>query len=574
MFRFWRKRPEPPSLIQQERAEKLERLAGERFDILIVGGGITGAAVARDASLRGLRVVLIEKGDFASGTSSRSSKLVHGGFRYLHGRHVRLVRESLRERGILLRIAPHLVHPAAFYLPVFAGGHDGRLKLRLGLTAYDLLAGFGADIGRHAVLSRDQILEAEPLLNPEGLQGGFRYYDCLVNDARLTLTTIRSAVESGALALNYVEAAGLQWDGDKVVGVTFREKLTGKEGVAFAKTVVNATGPWADQLREMAGVKGMLKPTKGIHLVLSRSRLPLSALTILPYADRFLFGVPRGDSVYVGTTDTFFDADPADAAIETTDVAYVLDVLNARFPSVNATEQDITASWAGVRPLVAEEGSPLPSDVSRDFEMTPGPEGFYTIAGGKLTTARAMAESLVNRLVEREGARNDWQATPCRTAGTPLFGGNIDGFDRYAPSAAAALAGGWNLPPEAASRLVQTYGTEHVRLLGVVRRDASLLRPLSEGCPVLAVEAVYAAEQEMALTLQDFMERRTELMLFDPQHGLDSVRQVADLMGDVLGWSRRERDRQVALYWQAVARMTSFVSARPPAPVPAEAEQD
>ncbi len=560
MFRFWRRRQAPPAstLVQQERDEKLGRLSRETFDLLIIGGGITGAAVARDAVLRGLSVALIDKGDFASGTSSRSSKLVHGGLRYLRGRHVRLVRESLRERGVLLRIAPHLVEPAAFYLPVYAGGHDGRLKLRLGLTAYDLLAGFGGDIGRHTVLSREQMLEAEPLLRPEGLQGGFRYFDCVVNDARLTLATIRSAVEGGALALNYVEATNLQRDGDRLTGVSFREKLSGREGIAHAGVIVNAAGPWTDELRAMAGAKPLLHATKGIHLVLSRSRLGLSTIVVIPRADRLLFGVPLGDCVYVGTTDTYFEDRPDAAAIDSADAAYVLDAVNALFPSVEATSQDVIAGWAGVRPLVAEEGSPLPSDVSRDFEIDAGPDAFYSIAGGKLTTARAMAETLLNRIIEKEAAALGWETRPCRTADTPLFGGNIDGFDRYARSAASALAGGWNLPPESATRLVRTYGTEHVRLLGVARRDASLLKPLIPGCPVLCVEALYAAEQEMALTLQDFMERRTEMMLFDPQHGLDGAEPAADLLGDILGWDRRERQRQVALYQEAVAAMTAF----------------
>jgi len=557
MFSF-RRKPRSVSTSEQNRNERIARLAKETFDLLIVGGGITGAAIARDAVLRGLSVALIEKGDFAFGTSSRSSKLVHGGLRYLKGRHVRLVRESLRERGVLLKIAPHLVEPAPFFLPVYAGGRDGRLKLRLGLTAYDLLAGFGGDIGRHTVLSREQILEAEPLLHPEGLQGGFRYFDCVVNDARLTLATVRSATEDGALALNYVEAMGVQRDGDRVVGVTFREKLGGKEGTARAGVVVNATGPWSDRLREMAGVKRMLSPTKGVHLVLSRSRLGLSSIVVIPRADRILFAVPCGDSVYVGTTDTFYDGDPGSVAVDAADAAYVLDAVNALFPSVRATAPDIVAGWAGVRPLVAAEGAPLPSDVSRDFEIDLGPEGLYSIAGGKLTTCRAMAEALVNRVIEKEGPRLGWQTKPCRTAETPVFGGNIDGFDRYALSAASALAGGWNVPLEAAQRLVKTYGTEHVRLLGVARRDATLLQPLAEGCPVLRVEAVYAAEQEMALTLQDFMERRTELMLFDPQHGLSGAEEAAGLMGGVLGWDRRERQRQVSLYREAVAGMTAF----------------
>ena len=565
MFGF-RRKTVPVSFSGPTRNERIARLGKETFDLLIIGGGITGAAIARDAALRGLSVALIEKEDFACGTSSRSSKLVHGGLRYLKGRHVRLVRESLRERGVLLKIAPHLVEPAPFYLPVYAGGHDGRLKLRLGLTAYDLLAGFGGDIGRHTVLSREQMLEAEPLLHPEGLQGGFRYFDCVANDARLTLMTVRSAIEDGAVAVNYVEAMGLRRDGERVSGVAFRDTLGGKTGAVGARVVVNATGPWADRLREMVGVSRMLCPTKGVHLVLSRARLGLSSIVVIPRGGRMLFAVPCGDSAYVGTTDTYYDDDPGAVAIDAADASYVLDAVNALFPSARATAADVVAGWAGVRPLVASEGQPLPSDVSRDFEIDANPDGFYSIAGGKLTTCRAMAEALLNRVIAQEGPRFGWQTKPCRTAETPICGGNIEGFDRYALSAANTLAGGWGVPVEAAQRLVKTYGTEHVRLLGCARSDATLFRPLAEGCPVLRVEAVYAAEQEMALTLQDFMERRTELMLFDPQHGFDGADEAANLMGGVLGWDRRERQRQVSLYREAVARMTAFVKESVAAP--------
>jgi glycerol-3-phosphate dehydrogenase len=565
MFSFRRKQP-PPSSSAQSRNERIARLGKETFDLLIIGGGITGAGIARDAAQRGLSVALIEKGDFASGTSSRSSKLVHGGLRYLKGRHVRLVRESLRERGVLMKIAPHLVEAAPFYLPVYAGGRDGRLKLRLGLTAYDLLAGFGGDIGRHSVLSKEKMLEVEPLLRTEGLQGGFRYFDCVVNDARLTSTTIRSAVEDGALGLNYVEATGVKRDGERVSGVTFRDTVTGKQGEVSAGVVVNATGPWSDRVREMAGAPRMLSPTKGVHLVLSRSRLGLSTIVVIPEGDRILFAVPCGDSVYVGTTDTFFDDDPGKATVDASDATYVLEAVNSLFPSVRAVASDVVAGWAGVRPLVAMEGSPLPSDVSRDFEIDVRPEGFYSIAGGKLTTSRAMAESLVNKVIAQEGQRLGWNPKPCRTAETPLFGGNIDGFDRYATAAAGALAGGWNVPLESAQRLVRVYGTEHVRLLGVARNDPTLLKPLTESCPVLRVEAVYAAEQEMALMLQDFMERRTELMLFDPEHGIDAVEEAAKLMGNVLAWSPRERQQQVSSYKEAVARMTAFAKESASAP--------
>ncbi len=562
MFGFRRKKPVNLPVLKKRDAD-LARLATETFDLLVIGGGITGAAIARDATLRGLSIALIEKGDFASGTSSRSSKLVHGGLRYLKGRHVRLVRESLRERGILLKIAPHLVEPAPFYLPVYAGGRDGRLKLRLGLTAYDLLAGFG-DIGRHAVLSREKILEAEPLLREEGLQGGFRYFDCVVDDARLTLATVRSAIEQGALALNYVEATGLQREGERISGASFKDIIGGRNGNISAKVVINATGPWADRLRDMVGVPSLLRPSKGVHLVVPRSRLGLSRIIVIPRLDRILFAVPSGDSVYIGTTDTDFPDDPGSAAVDSSDAAYVIDSTNALFPSAALVAADAFAGWAGVRPLVAAEGTPLTSDVSRDFEIAAEPAGFYTIVGGKLTTSRAMAEALLDRVISQEGVRFGWHPSPCRTGQTAIFGGNVEGFERYAQSAAASLAAGWGMATDTALRLIRTHGTEHVGLLAYARRDPALLRPLSDACPILRAEVLYAVEQENALTVGDLMARRTRLMLFEPGHGLDGAEEASRLMGEVFGWSSRERQRQLSLYRDEVADMTAFASQKTP----------
>ena len=536
------------------RAANVDRLFRETFDIVVIGGGITGAAIARDAVLRGLTVALIEKGDYASGTSSRSSKLVHGGLRYLKGRHVRLVRESLRERGILLKIAPYLVEPTSFLLPVYKGSPDGRLKLRLGLTAYDMLAGFG-EIARHSVLSREQMMEAEPLLRSEGLTGGFRYYDCLVNDARLTLMTVRSAGDEGAVVANYVEATGLVREDGRVCGVSIRDRVSEETGSVRGRVVVNAAGPWVDHVRDLGGVAPILRPTKGIHLVVPRTRLGVQSIVVIPRVDRMLFAVPNGDYAYIGTTDTDFSGDPAGVTIDPSDADYVLGASNALFPSAKLVAADVSGGWAGVRPLVAREGTPAPSDVSRDYEIDVAPEGMYTIAGGKLTTSRAMAQTLIDRVIAQEGRRLGWQAGHCRTDQVPLHGGDVEKFERYAQAAASAVETGWGLPDETARRLLRAYGTEHVKLLGYAHQDPKLLRPLFDGCSILQAEAVYAVEEEMAVTLSDFMGRRTELMLFGDDHGLPGAKKAAELMGSLLGWDGRERRRQVEAYKESVAEM-------------------
>lgn len=555
---FWsRKTSAAGTFSAHTRRGFIRRLQRETFDIVIVGGGITGAAIARDAVMRGLSVALLEKGDFAVGTSSRSSKMVHGGLRYLKGGHVRLVRESLQERGRLLRLAPHLVRPIPFLMPVYEGSSNSKLKLRLGLTAYDLLAG-SLGIARHAQLSLKQILTEEPLLRRDGLKGGFRFYDCLVNDARLTLAHVRSAAKLGAVTVNYVEANGVIRDGERVTGVHFRDGRDGREGVVRGRAVVNATGPWCDQVRGMSGLAPMLRPTKGVHLVFARSQLPISKTTIIFRGDRVIFAIPYGDTSYVGTTDTDYQGDPTAVDVDGDDVSYLLDAINDQFETLQLTPADVMSSWAGVRPLIAEEGAETPSDVSRDYIIETEPEGMYSITGGKLTTCRAMAETLVDRVVEQEGRHFGWTVGRSRTATVPLIGGEAGNFEKYAAGAMPALVEQWRLEQETAQRLLKLYGTEHVRVLAMGLRDRKLLQPLAPDCPVLRAEALYAAEEEMALTLEDFMLRRSELMLFDHDHGLDASEEAARLIGDVIGWGRAQRKREVSSYHEAVARMTSF----------------
>ena len=542
------------------RAAYLDRFSRETFDLAVVGGGITGAGIARDAAMRGLSVALVEKDDFGQGTSSRSSRMIHGGLRYLRHGQLRLVREALREREVLLKIAPHLAYPFPFLLPVYEGSKDSRLKLKVGLTGYDLLAGSRL-LKRHTMLSRKKLLEIEPTVRREGLRGGFRYYDCLVNDARLTLATVLSAARQGAITVSYVEAIELERDDGRVAGIRFRDCLNGQTGVLRARVVVNAAGPWVDRVRAMGGAAPILRPTKGIHLVVPRSRLPLSSVVVMTAQDgRMLFAVPQGDCTYVGTTDTDYRDDPDAVRTDASDVEYLLDAANAAFEGANLEAADVISTWAGVRPLVAEEGAPAPSDVSRDYEVRMEPEGLVSIAGGKLTTYRAMAEDLVDRIVAREGKRFGWSPGPCRTGETPLVGGELEGFEQYCEATAQALETSWGLSPAISQRLLRTYGTEHVRVLGYALRDRGLLRPLASGCPVLRAEALHAAEEEMTLTLEDFMARRTELMLFDGNRSLDAAGEAARLMGKVLGWGRRERREQVRRYGKAVARMTTFVT--------------
>jgi glycerol-3-phosphate dehydrogenase len=323
--------------------------------------------------------------------------------------------------------------------------------------------------------------------------------------------------------------------------------------------VVNATGPWTDELRAKGGAAHMLRPTKGIHLTIPHSSLPLSAIIAFSALDhRLMFAVPLGDCTYIGTTDTDYTASPDQARADAADVDYLLDSVNTIFQGVHLSPSDVISTWAGVRPLVYEEGSP--SDVSRDYEIQIEPPGLVTIVGGKLTTYRAMAEDLLDRVLAQDGERFGWSAAPCRTADSPLPGGDLDEFERFAEATTPVLEEKWELPRPAAERLVRTYGTEHAKVLEYAQSDQRLLQPLVPDGSVLGVEAIYAAEEEMALTLEDFMARRTDLMLFDHNHGLSAASEAARLMATVLGWDSQQRQQQVERYREVVAAMTAFAA--------------
>lgn len=529
------------------RPAALQRLQQETSDILVIGGGVTGAGIARDAALRGLSVALLEKGDFGSGTSSRSSRMVHGGLRYLRHGQVRLVREALRERAVLLALAPHLVRPQPFLLPVHGGLMEGRAVLKMGLTAYDAMGGKKAVPG-HRWLSRDALLREAPGLQAEGLRGGFRYYDCLTPDARLALATIRGARAAGALPVNYVAAIEIARRAGHTE-VRFEDALGGDGGTARARAVIVAAGPWTDAVRRPEAP--ILRPTKGIHAVLRPGRLPVQSVVIHTARDhRMLFAVPWDGTTYLGTTDTDYRESPDEVVANAGDVAYLLAAANDAFPGANLAPADVMSTWAGVRPLVAEEGQGAPSDVSRDYEIVRGPADAWAIAGGKLTTYRAMAQGILDRLLKDSSG----SAGPCRAEETPLPGGDTGRWETYVRRAAPAAAERFELSAERAERLVRRYGTEHEALLAAAEGEPALLEPVP-GSSVLGAEIAWAVDAEEARTLDDVMVRRTDLALFQPDNGLAAAPAVAAIMARRLDWSEAEAGRQVALHRQTVERM-------------------
>ncbi len=554
---LWRKpKSYGGSFSSRTRDLNLSRLQQEEFDIAVIGGGITGAAIARDAAMRGMRTALIEKGDFGSGTSSKSSKMIHGGLRYLRQLDIRLVRESLSEREKLIHLAPHLVRPMAHLIPTYAGWM-ARLELRIGLGGYDLLAG-ESSLRRHRNLSREEVLDEEPLLRSDHLAGGVLYYDCLVDDARLTLITAKSAHQCGAVVSSYTKATSLSKETGNASLVGYRDVLGGREGVLRARVVVAAAGPWTDELLRLHDhPEPMLRPTKGVHIVFDRGRLRVNHVVVLPTEDkRMIFVVPRDQFTYVGTTDTDYRGSLDEVLVEAEDVHYLLAALNWSFPTLNLAPADIVSSWAGLRPLLREQGDP--SRVSRDYGITFYDDGLAVIAGGKLTTHRNMATSLLDQVVKRYAHRLSGTFRECWTGQVSLVGGEMGEFPSYLRAQSLGLMGSWGVPRRTAEHLIQSYGRNHMDILALGRSDPSLLEPLAPGCPAIKAEAIYAVEEEMALTLEDFMSRRTDLMHFEADRGLSVAKTAAKLMGRLLGWKRDERARQIERYRHRVGQMFHF----------------
>ncbi|HEX2188213.1 MAG TPA: glycerol-3-phosphate dehydrogenase/oxidase, partial [Longimicrobiaceae bacterium] len=398
--------PRPP-FSPSARAGHLEALRRERFDLLVVGGGITGAGVALDAATRGLRVALVEAGDLAEGTSSRSSRLVHGGLRYLETGDFRLVFEALAERRRLLELAGHLVHPLPFLFPLYRSGAVGYRKLQAGMWLYDLLSLFRG-VRRHRMLRRHALLAVEPALLREGLVGGAEYYDASVDDARLTVAVARAAHDAGAAVVPHAAVTGFLPGGDGAVrGARVRDALGGETFEVRADVVVNATGPWSDRLRRLADPEALprLRPTKGVHVVLPGERVGNAGALIFPSPvdGRIMFVLPWGAFTYVGTTDTDFEGDPYDAGATAEDVAYLLESANALFPAARLAPEDVLSTWTGVRPLLAPqrgEDGVAESATSREHEIWRDAGGLVTVAGGKLTTYRVMAAETVDFALE------------------------------------------------------------------------------------------------------------------------------------------------------------------------------
>jgi glycerol-3-phosphate dehydrogenase len=535
----------PPSspFSAETREAVIVALPGAELDLLVVGGGITGAGVARDAALRGLRVALVERVDWAAGTSSRSSKLIHGGVRYLEMGDVGLVREAANERFVLRRIAPHLCRPLRIVMPTYA--RTTHAKLGLGLWTFERLATVPDD-EHHEMWDRAEAVRAEPLLDAERLHGAAVFTEYLTDDARLVLETVRGAHEAGALCANHLGVGAITG-----TSATLHDALSGRSFEVRARAVVNAAGPWVDEIRARAGALAgaRLHLSKGIHLVVPYERLPVRHIVVMPTRDRrSAFAVPRGGVTYLGTTDTDHGAPVDHPDVTADDAEYLLDAANRTFGGEPLSRRDVVAAWAGLRPLLHEDGK-RPSEISRKDEIMVADNGLVSIAGGKLTTHRRMAERVVDLVVRRLGVR----AGDCRTEAVPLPNGDVTGDELGALRATLAA----RLPAlgeAGADRLVFLYGGGCRRILS--RVEAGTTQILPGGVPRAEIEHVL--DEEMALGLGDLLERRTRLLLFDPAQGLDCAEAVATLAARRLGWDAARTAAELDRYRALARSLTAF----------------
>ncbi len=515
-----------------------EALAGRVFDCVIIGGGINGAAAARDATLRGLSVAVIEMQDLAAGTSSRSSKLIHGGVRYLQQGDVGLVLEACRERDLLrTTLAPHLVRAQRFVFPIYKGDDVPGWQLAAGLMLYDMLAGF-RNVKRHELLSVEELCRHEPALATEQLQGGAFYYDCWTDDARLTLELALDARDNGAVVLTHAAVTALEKDSSgNLSAAVVRDRLSGSTVTVRGRAFVNVTGPWLDRIRALddADAPPRLRLTKGVHAVFDRQRIGNNDAIVIRGADgRVMFAIPWQNQTLVGTTDTDYDGDPADVSTGPEDVEYVLDAVNRSFPSADVTARDIVGTYAGLRPLVAPEDDQSESDVSRDDQIFESPSGLISLGGGKLTTHRHVAERIIDRVVPRVGR----DVGGSRTAETPLPGAS--GVD---PGEASEVA-----PASFEDHVRLRYGASAPLLLERAEADPRLAERLVADLPDARAELLHAVDRELAATLEDVLARRLQVA-YRSRLGTESVvREAARLIGEHLGWTDRRIETEVADY--------------------------
>lgn len=527
-----------------ERANNIVAMQRNSFDLCIIGGGITGAGAARDAASRGLKVCLIEQNDFASGTSSRSTKLIHGGIRYLENLEFGLVFEALNERHILFEIAPHLVHPLSFILPVYAGGRVGMFKMGLGMWLYDALALMHAP-KFHEKLSAESTSERLPSLKTEGLKGSYSYSDAYMDDDRLVIETLRSAARFGSACANYVKAGrGILDEKGHLKELEVTDTVSGQTFKIRAQHFISTVGPWTDQFAEtLFAWKKLLRPSKGIHFTIKRDRLPIKEAIVMATGkdNRIVFAIPRHEMVILGTTDTDYPGNPSDVHSGRNDVNYLLSIVQSYLPQAAITEKDIIASYSGVRPLV-NDGSSTESKTSREHVILPTPHNITFVAGGKYTTYRRMARDIIENVLEKEFSlekRIQYSRNQTREPINPLV--TVEKLSE-AIAQSTQWAQEFKILKSESLMLAERYGPEAYEILKTGRKQ-KLTGPWE-------MEALFAIEHTMCLHLRDFMLRRTPLFLARADHGFPLVDNVVGVFEKAYGWSENKIKSEKELYHQ------------------------
>ncbi|MBC7420874.1 MAG: glycerol-3-phosphate dehydrogenase/oxidase [Bdellovibrio sp.] len=513
----------------QTRKQNISKLKDNHFDLLIIGGGITGAGVARDASMRGLKVALIEANDFAFGTSSRSSKLIHGGIRYLENYEFHLVFEALSERAKLFEIAPHLAHPLRFMIPLFKDSRVGPFKMGLGMILYDVLALFQTP-EIHEKLNRVQTLNRMPIVRSSDLVGSFVYSDGYMDDDRLVHETLRSANEFGAVAVNYVKAKKSFFEDGKISSVEAEDLISKENFEISCDHVVSTVGPWTDLVgpKMVDDWKDILRPTKGIHLTLHKDRLPLTSAVVMAAqkGPRIIFAIPRHEMIIIGTTDTDFEGNPEDAKVTAEDVTYLLQITNEYFPGALLTTEDIISTYVGVRPLVKDDSN-NENKTSREHTIISDARGFTFVAGGKYTTYRLMSEQIVDKVLKTWSIEDRMSVRHCQTNSPLNHYTSVESY-HLAKSQAAT---------ENEKLLVERYGLEGFEILAKYGQDLNYWQ----------LEAFQAIQTTMCLNLVDFFARRVPLVLAYRDHGLSLLEKIATVFEQELNWSSAETEKQKKL---------------------------
>ncbi|MCB9675037.1 MAG: glycerol-3-phosphate dehydrogenase [Alphaproteobacteria bacterium] len=544
--------------------EQMWSALGGEVDVLVIGGGITGCGIARDAARRGLNVALVEQNDFAYGTSSRSSKLVHGGLRYLEQYEFSLVFEAVSERRILLDIAPHLVNPLGFLFPIYKSSRRPLWFINAGMWVYEGLSLFRSP-RRHRSLKPGEIEKEEPAVRLEELTGAPLYYDCSTDDARLTLENAMDAAHQGAMVASWTRCKSfLKDENGQIVGAVVECAKTGELKEVAAKVVINATGPWTERTVAMSKPlnQHLLRPTKGVHIVVDSHKLHVNHAVVClhPEDGRVLFAIPWGEQTYIGTTDTDYEGDPSEVAATREDVDYLIEACGHYFPNHPLTHDDVIATWAGLRPLMSptnEDGEIDESSVSREHQIVVGQDTMITIAGGKLTTYRRMAAEVVDKAVQllrmKSGSAQRLHAAHTDVEPLPGAVGWPEDDDHEAVAKRVHEAAGGKLSMESARLLANTYGMRGIEVARSTVQDPALAAPLIEGRPEILAAVDWAAKEEMAASVSDVLIRRTQVYYRDGDQGLSCAETVGRRLQTILGWDDTRTQAEIEAYRAEVA---------------------